>query len=108
MITKSDTFIRANLFRVFDLVVATDTVEQVFIRGGDYFLNVAKDGGYDARMIMRRYNSPPSVSDTTAFLNDFDVRAISIPSGADQSVIDAANAAGVVVELHGVARQSNA
>ena len=96
---KSGTFSGNTLRRIFDTVVATDTVDQVLIRGGQNLLDTALAGGYDTRMIMRRFNSAPSIDDINALAN-FDLRAISIPNGAGDELISAANVAGLVVEVH--------
>ena len=97
---KSGTFGGSVLRRIFDLVVANDMVEQVLIRGGQNVLDTANEGGYDTRMIMRRYNSAPSVADIQQLIENYTVRAISIPDGASDEVIAAATAAGLVVEVH--------
>lgn len=97
---KSGTFGTSTLKNIFDTVVSTDTVDQVLIRGGSNLLIVADSNGYDTRMIMRRYDSAPSVMDINDLVSDYNVRAISIPSGADSAVITAANAHGLVVEIH--------
>lgn len=97
---KNGTFNTTTLIKIFDIVVATQTVEQVLIRGGENLLNVANDNGYDTRMIMRRYDSMPSPQEITDLATNFNLRAISIPNGADSAVYDAANDAGLVVEIH--------
>lgn len=96
---KSGTFSGTTLRRIFDIVLATDTVDQVLIRGGQNLLDTASEGGYDTRMIMRRFNSSPTVADINALAN-FDLRAISIPNGASDDVIAAAISAGLIVEIH--------
>ena len=96
---KSGTFGGSTLRRIFDTVVATNTVDQVLIRGGQNLLDTAANGGYDTRMIMRRFNTAPTVAEINALAN-FDLRAISIPDGASDEVIAAANALELVVEIH--------
>ena len=96
---KSGTFSGTTLRRIFDTVLATETVDQVLIRGGQNLLETASDGGYDTRMIMRRFNSEPTIDDINALAN-FDLRAISIPNGASDEVIAAAVSAGLIVEFH--------
>jgi len=97
---KSGTIGGGTLRRIFDTVVATDTAQQVLIRGGASLLTTSADGGYDTNMIMRRYNSPPTIEEIITLTTDYDVRAISIPNGASDDVIDTANQAGLVVEVH--------
>lgn len=98
---KSGTFDGPVLQRIFDTVVATETIDQVLIRGGSSALSFANQNGY-ARMLMRRYNAgdEPTVTEINDLVANYDVRAISIPDGADAAVIAAANAAGLVVEIH--------
>lgn len=101
---KGGTF-GSNLNRIFNIVEATDTAEQVLIRGGASLLDIAEARGL-ARLVMRRYddNPPnsilPTATDITTLAANYDVRAISIPTGAGADVIAAANAAGLVVEIH--------
>ena len=97
---KSGTFGTSTLIEIFDMVETTQTTEQVLIRGGANLLNVADTNGYDTRIIMRRYDSMPSVQAITDLVDNYDVRAISIPNGVGPDVLTAANAAGLIVEIH--------
>jgi len=97
---KSGTFGGDVLRRIFDTIVSTETEQQVLIRGGANVLTTAAEGGYDTNIIMRRYNSEPSVDEINTLVNNYSVRAISIPDGANDDVINTANAAGLVVEVH--------
>lgn len=97
---KSDLFTTARLTAIFQTVVDTQTTQQVLIRGGSFVLDTAKDNSFDTRMIMRRYNSEPSVADIENLVANYTVKAISIPSGASNEVIQAALTAGLIVEVH--------
>ncbi len=97
---KSGTFGASTLKRIFDTVVANDMQEQVLIRGGSYLLTQASEGGYDTKMIMRRFDTAPSVEEVEILANQYELRAISIPNGASNEVIAAASDAGWVVEIH--------
>jgi len=99
---KSGTSNSTVLQRILDTIVDTDTVEQVLIRGGANALSIVDDNGYDTRMLMRIYNpgSEPTVSEINDLVANYNLRAISIPNGADASVIATAKAAGLIVEIH--------
>jgi len=97
---KSGTFGTSTLIKIMQTAVSTGTTEQVLIRGGNNLLSVANNNGFDTRMIMLRYDTAPSVADINAVANGPPVRAISIPGGATAAIMSAANAAGLVVEVH--------
>ncbi len=86
---------------ILDIVINTQTQQQVLIRGGMYVLDQAKNNGYDTMMIMPQLdNANTSVSDINNLIANYSLRAISLPNGAQQAAIDAANAAGIIVETH--------
>ncbi len=94
-------FDRESLNKIYDAVTSAGMIDQVLLRLGGTALERAKNDGYDTRMIMRIYNSTPLLVDIQELVDNYpDVRAISIPSGADSAVLQAANAAGLVVEIH--------
>ena len=99
---KEGTFSKQVLLRIFATVVATDTVDQVLIRGGNHVLTTAHDNGYDTRMVMRKFDSVPAIDDINDLVANYNVRAISIPtsSNATTDVLSAANTAGLIVEVH--------
>lgn len=97
---KSGTSDVSTLIEILNTAVLTDTVEQVLFRGGENLLNVAANNGFDTKMIMRRYDAAPSAEDIESLTSNFDIRSISLPNGAPPEVINAANAAGLVVEVH--------
>lgn len=106
---KSGTFSNSILIKIMQTVESTGTTQQVLIRGGNNLLSVAQANNFDTGMIMLRYNTAPSVDDITA-LAAAGVRAISIPirSNASTAVMTAANAAGLIVEVHESQGVSNA
>jgi len=101
---KSGTFGSSVVQRILDTAVNTGTTEQVLIRAGSNVLDIANDNGYDTEMIMRRFGSDPAptVTDINDLVANYDVRAISIPALGDatSAIVQAANAAGLVVEVH--------
>ena len=96
---KSGTF--GKILSILDIVVRTNTQQQVLIRGGMYVLDKAKDNGYDTRIIMPRLDDVnTSVAEINNLIDNYSIRAISLPNGASLPVINAATAAGIVVEIH--------
>lgn len=99
---KSGTFSSTVIQAILDTVVTTGTTEQVLIRAGLSALDVAKNNGYDTRMMMPRYNSAPTLLDINNLISNYSIRAISIPnlSNLNLEITQAASAAGIIVEVH--------
>jgi glycerophosphoryl diester phosphodiesterase len=106
---KSGTFSASVIRKILDTVVATDTVDQVFIRAGTSALEVAKT--YEStsgtsvpytRIMMPRYNEKPDVAAIQNLGNNYSVRAISIPalSNVDAALVAAAKEASILIEIH--------
>lgn len=97
---KSGLLSTSRLITLFNIIQETGIQNQVLIRGGDFVLTTAQNNNFDTRQIMRRYDSEPTVAEINSLTDNFSVKAISIPNGASAQIIQAAQAKGLIVEVH--------
>lgn len=97
---KSGLLSTSRLIILFNIIQETGIQNQVLIRGGDFVLTTAQNNNFDTRQIMRRYDSEPTVAEINSLTDNFSVKAISIPNGASAQIIQAAQAKGLIVEVH--------